>query len=312
MTLTVTILFVAIMRGPMVNQVLNQLITLTKWGDLDYLVIDMPPGTGDVQLTLAQALNISAAVIVTTPQRLSFVDVVKGIDMFDTVNVPSIAVVENMASYMSYDFSEDFFHHLAKKIVENGDQSVKKLSAQLQESVQKQKLQRRIFGEGHNPKLKTMWGMENIISVPLVEDISQCGDKGTPFVLQFPQSEVAKTYQTLANIITSEITRLSAPTKDQITAVNFDDNSKTIKLNGGAAGEVNSKDLRCNCRCAVCVEELTGKKLLKDETISPSVRPLGMAPIGRYAWSVDWSDGHKSLYPFKQLSALAKAPSVAS
>ena len=87
-------------RGPMVTSALNQLLTQTRWGDLDYLIVDMPPGTGDIQLTLAQRVPVSGAVIVTTPQDIALADARKGLEMFQKVHVPVLGVVENMSLHV--------------------------------------------------------------------------------------------------------------------------------------------------------------------------------------------------------------------
>ena len=308
----------AIMRGPMVNQILNQFVSLCNWGDLDYLVIDMPPGTGDIQLTLAQIMNISAAVIVTTPQRLSFVDVVKGIDLFDTVNVPCVAVVENMAEYEAYTFPAGFYDALGAKaaaaaaasLAFNPDpsRSFDAVTRVIRDAVEAQKSPRKVFGQGHNARLREMWGIENIVSIPLLDEVAASGDSGLPHVVRYPESAVAASLAELAQGVVTELKRLSSGGGGPQLTVDREANELVYQ----GSSRIAAKALRMDCRCAVCVEEFTGRQLLKPASVPDDVKPLSSAPIGRYAVSVDWSDGHKSLFPFRQIAALVQQEEKAS
>lgn len=256
----------AIMRGPMIANVLNQLLTTTQWGVLDYLILDMPPGTGDIQLTLSQIVNITAAVIVTTPQKLSFVDVVKGIDMFDKVSVPSIAVVENMSYFVAPESGK---HHY-------------------------------IFGKGHQNRLVEQYGVTNSFSMPIDPELSEKSDNGTPFVVTNADSLVAKEYEMLASCVVREVAKikhggLGAP------KVSFDDASGFINVQQPqqeAVQKVGPADLRRQCRCAICVDEMTGRVRLDPKSIPESIKPLNMRPVGNYALEITWSDNHLSLYPY--------------
>lgn len=294
-------------------------MSLCNWGDLDYLIIDMPPGTGDIQLTLAQIVNISAAVIVTTPQRLSFVDVVKGIDLFDTVNVPCIAVVENMADFATYSFPDSFYDALGVKAATaaavatafNPDptKAMEAVSRVIREAVEGQKKPRRLFGDGHNVRLKDMWGIENIVSMPLLEEVSISGDSGIPHVIRYPDSEVAGSMTELAEGVVKELARLSRAVST-VAPLAVDRATNEIIFEG--VSRIAAKSLRLDCRCAVCVEEFTGRTLVTAQTVPDNITPLSTAPIGRYAMSIDWSDGHKSLYPFRQIAALVESQSKVS
>ena len=158
-------------RGPMASGALLQLITQTAWGDLDYLVVDMPPGTGDIQLTLAQKVPVAGAVIVTTPQDLALLDAKKGVEMFRKVNIPVLGVVENMAVHICSNCGHA--EHL--------------------------------FGEGGGEKLATQYGVELLASMPLSMLIREQSDNGKPTVAAEPECQISMVYQELARLVGARI-----------------------------------------------------------------------------------------------------------
>ncbi|CAN0491914.1 unnamed protein product [Ectocarpus sp. 12 AP-2014] len=314
----------AIMRGPMVSQLLSQFVTLTSWGELDYLVIDMPPGTGDIQLTLCQVLNITAAVIVTTPQKLSFTDVVKGIDLFDTVNVPSVAVVENMAYYDVVDqtaFKTGLESNIEDLLTLDGDelsaaaareglasppQDETALRAAVIAEVMKKRASTKqreyIFGKGHQMRLADMWGITNTIRMPLVADVASSGDSGIPLVVSKPDSDHSESFAQLAEAVVREVAKLKFSDNDR-PMLSFQPAEGTITIETSGGKQVMAAaDLRRQCRCALCVEEFSGKPLLDPASVPEDIVPTEFAPIGNYAVSVKWDDGHSSLYPYKNFA----------
>jgi len=151
-------------RGPMVTQALTQLLMETNWGDLDYLIVDMPPGTGDLQLTLSQRVPLSGAAIVTTPQNIALLDAKKGLQMFRKVNVKILGIVENMSAF----------------ICPHCDQ----------ESA--------IFGSHGGQRMAEEYESNLLGSIPLATRIREETDKGLPTVVSEPDSVIAKAYQKVA------------------------------------------------------------------------------------------------------------------
>ena len=162
-------------RGPMVSGALMQLLTQTAWDDLDYLVVDMPPGTGDIQLTLAQKVPVTGAVIVTTPQDLALLDAKKGIGMFEKVNIPVLGVVENMAIHICSNCGHA--EHL--------------------------------FGEGGGERLAAQYNVELLGSMPLSMMIREQADGGKPTGVAEPECQISMVYQDMARHAAARIVALN-------------------------------------------------------------------------------------------------------
>ena len=160
-----------IWRGPMATQALEQLLRQTNWKDLDYLIVDMPPGTGDIQLTLSQRVPITGAVIVTTPQDIALIDARKGIKMFEKVNVPILGLVVNMAQHVCSNCGH----------VEH------------------------IFGADGGKKMAAEYGIDYLGALPLARQIREQADSGRPTVVADPDGEVAQIYKHVAREVAVKI-----------------------------------------------------------------------------------------------------------
>jgi DUF971 family protein len=256
----------AVMRGPMVSGYTQQILHQTKWDRLDYLLIDLPPGTGDIQLTIVQQAKLDGAIIVTTPQALSLVDVARGILMFEKVDVPVLGLVENM-SYFVCD-NCDKKHH--------------------------------IFGS-NTDTLKHRFGLDALAELPILPSLANVdGDDAAAHLDAIAKMSEnvhravgkRRAQKTVAPVATAEGTSLK---------VQWPDGSESL---------IPNRAVRISCPCANCVDEYTGEKTLDDATIPADIGIQEITPLGNYAVSITWSDGHSTgIFSWEHLRALAEAES---
>ncbi len=162
-----------IWRGPMLMKALTQFLFDVRWGDLDFLVLDLPPGTGDVQLTLAQNVEIEGAIIVTTPQDVALADVKKAASMFKEVQIPIVGVIENMSYFVCPETNKKYY----------------------------------IFGKGKTVEFANTYGTKVLGAIPIDPEVAETSDKGIPVVESHPDSEVSKAFLSIAKLVTNEILR---------------------------------------------------------------------------------------------------------
>jgi ATP-binding protein involved in chromosome partitioning len=161
----------AVWRGPMLHSVVNQFLHKVEWGQLDYLVVDMPPGTGDVQLSLAQLVPVTGAVLVSTPQEVSMQDVRKAYNMFEKVRVPVMGFVENMSYFVCDGCDKKHF----------------------------------LFGSEGGKILSKKYGVDLIAQLPMVPIVREGGDEGRPVVIGKPTSEIAQAFRSMARAVVEKV-----------------------------------------------------------------------------------------------------------
>lgn len=261
-------------RGPMAMSATKQFLRGVAWGDLDYLIVDLPPGTGDIPLTLAQEVPLDGGIIVTTPQDVAMADVTRGVAMFRRVNTPILGAVINMAGY-----------------------TCGKCGA-LDE----------IFGSRPTEQVASEIGAPVLCQLPIEQKIRECGDAGRPLVTMDPSAPVSRAFLDLAAAVEGSLARvreeLYGPEPVDVT---IDDSSSSVSIrwSDGPTTRYSFKGLRGWCPCASCQGHSSLTRFI--ETESP--RPTGHEGVGRYALRFLWADGHSTgMYSYSWLREIAEFP----
>lgn len=265
-------------RGPMATKLVQQFLGGVDWGELDYLLLDLPPGTGDIQLTLGQSVPLSGAVIVTTPQDVAAHVAERGARMFPKLNVPILGIVENMSHYECPECG----HHAE------------------------------IFLRGGGERAAELVGAPLLGRIPLEEAVARGGDEGRPIVLRDSKSPAAEAYGEIAKKLVRQVSTLAyvmrAAERAQPTEYKAVEGGRLrVTWSDGHAGLHTLRALRAQCPCAHCRDEWTGKRRIQIEQVPENVDIVGADPIGRYATRFQWSDGHSTgLYTFARLRAICE------
>ena len=261
-------------RGPIASQLVQQFLGTVAWGELDYLFVDLPPGTGDIQLTLTQAVPLSGAIIVTTPQDVAHTIAEKGLRMFQQVKVPILGIVENMAYYHCPECGHND----------------------------------PIFREGGGAAAAQKLDIPLLARIPLNSSIAAAMDAGEPIA----EGEIGDVFRALAGeaMARASATALGEalnPAAPQELAVAAG-GAVQVKWRDGTEQVIPAHTLRSECPCAGCVDEFSGEKLLQPEQIPTDIVVASTASIGRYAVRFDFSDGHNTgIYEFARLRAIGDA-----
>ncbi len=268
-----------IWRGPMATKLIQQFLAGVAWGALDYLIIDLPPGTGDVQLTLTQSVPLTGAAIVTTPQDVARTIAEKGLRMFQPVQVPVLGVIENM-SYFECSHCQERTH---------------------------------IFSQGGGEKICSELGLPFLGGIPIDPEIVVSGDEGEPIVARNPDSPASQAYLAIAKRLAAAVSVVkheSGTVKPK--EISEGEGKLRIVWADGHDSRYPFELLRNHCPCAVCVDEWTGKRKNLILLLPSDFRALGINPVGNYAIQVSWSDGHNTgIYSFSSLRELCSCDECA-
>jgi len=262
-------------RGPMATKLVQQFLASVEWGDLDYLLVDLPPGTGDIQLTLAQSVPLSGAVIVTTPQDVAAHIAQRGAQMFPKLNVPILGVLENMSHYECPDCG-----HTAH-----------------------------LFRQGGGQRAAELLGAPVLGQIPLEEAVAESGDLGAPIVTSRPDAPAGRAYRDAAGRLARRVSTVQFQLRaaERAQPKEFHprrDGTLDTTWSDGHESRHTLRTLRVECPCARCVDEWTGKRIVTVNEVPLDVHILRAEPVGRYAVRFDWSDGHGTgLYTFARLRA---------
>ena len=267
-------------RAPMAMKMIQNFLNQVQWGALDFLLIDLPPGTGDVQLTIAQSAPLAGAVIVTTPQQAALGIARKGLEMFKNLNIPIAGIVENMSGFTCKECG----HETA------------------------------IFKEGGGQDMSVALELPFLGSIPLDPAIMQSGEIGQPLMEKDPDSIGARAFLSVAQALVNELKSINEKA-NQVEPEKFElrpDGSLILRWPDGHAGVHRAFTLRAYCGCASCIDENSGRRILDLGKIKTDIRLTGADVVGRYAINLKFSDGHTTgIYPFAKLRPLCECTQCA-